>query len=158
VEVFRKPQLSKKAEQFDLPVGDGEKWERVDGYPGYWISNKGRVYSEPRFNGTQGDHKGMMLSPTPQTEGYPAVKVWSDDGEECKLVHRLLMKAHGPEPPSPEHTMVNHIDGNIKNYDLDNLEWVKPYENQLHGGLRRLVVERGKRAARAQINDWMSQF
>jgi len=158
VEVFKKPRLSKKARLFDLPVDEGEKWTRVSDRPKYWVSNKGRFYSEPRFDSKQGNHSGKMLSVTPQTSGYPAVKFQVDGGQESRLVHRVLMEEHGPDRPTQDHTFVNHIDGDIKNYNLSNLEWVRPAENRLHGMLRKCVREYGRDQTRMKIEQWLNDI
>jgi len=53
------------------------------------------------------------------------------DGSKHRLyAHRLVAQAF---IPNPEHKAeINHIDGNVLNNNVDNLEWVTPSENQQH--------------------------
>lgn len=50
------------------------------------------------------------------------------------LAHRLVLKAFNPIDDM-ENLEVNHKDGNKKNNNLDNLEWVTTSENQRHAFL-----------------------
>ena len=47
-------------------------------------------------------------------------------------VHRLVLFSFIGPPPTPEHTCVNHKDGNKSNNALENLEWTTPAENIAH--------------------------
>jgi hypothetical protein len=40
-------------------------------------------------------------------------------------------------PPSPEHTVVDHIDGDSMNNTLANLRWATPKQNAKNKGLNR---------------------
>jgi len=99
-----------------------------------------------------------MLSITPQSAGYPAVKLQANKDKELRLVHRVLMEEHGPSRPTEEHTFVNHIDGDITNYNLSNLEWVRPAENRLHGALRECVLESGRKQTKMKIAQWLNHI
>jgi len=68
------------------------------------------------------------------------------------------MEEHGPDRPTQDHTFVNHIDGDIKNYNLSNLEWVRPAENRLHGMLRKCVREYGRDQTRMKIEQWLNDI
>ena len=48
------------------------------------------------------------------------------------LVHRIVIYSFRGPPPSPQHTHVNHIDGNKANNHVVNLEYVTPAENLTH--------------------------
>ncbi len=45
-------------------------------------------------------------------------------------LHIEIMKRTGIEPPSPEHKLVDHIDGNEWNNRRDNLEWATVIMNR----------------------------
>ena len=62
--------------------------------------------------------------------GYYTIKI--RHGGPNYYVHKLVAE-HFVENPDPEHkTTVNHIDGDTKNNNADNLEWLTPSENCLH--------------------------
>ncbi|CAL1167985.1 unnamed protein product [Cladocopium goreaui] len=48
------------------------------------------------------------------------------------FVHRLVAAAFLGDPPSPERTHINHKDGDKRNNNVDNLEYVTPAENKAH--------------------------
>ena len=48
------------------------------------------------------------------------------------LVHRLVAAAFLGQPPTAQHTQINHKDGNKGNNAVANLEYVTPAENILH--------------------------
>jgi len=55
------------------------------------------------------------------------------------LVHRLVA-AYFIKQPSPEHTVVAHLDFNKLNNQKSNLKWMKPDENYLHQRLSPNVI------------------
>lgn len=73
---------------------------------GYFILNKNKRYNR---------------------DGYEVCYVKETDRE--MLVHRLVCDAFHHELHTPEHDVVDHIDGNPKNNHADNLEWVSPKIN-----------------------------
>lgn len=103
-----------------------EYWVRCPApFSGYEASNLGRIRNaknnhimEPRFN--QND--------------YYRVHVTKDDGTMMDArVHRLVCLAFYGEPPSEEHTDVNHRN-EIKTDDRAcNLEWMTRYDNNHYG-------------------------
>ena len=92
------------------------------GYPDYCITNSGKVYSlkSRRFLNTQYNDGG-----------YEVITLRSNGKTNTLKIHRLLCLVF----KSNEYfdgAMVNHIDGNKKNNNLSNLEWVTRSENVLH--------------------------
>lgn len=106
-----------------------EKWKQVLGYEGrYEVSSHGRVRSLP------GRQKGRVLKPGKQSRGYLSVCLYdgsSPKRPKSKLVHVLVMEAHGPKRPSLDHE-VNHKDLDRTNNNIQNLEWVTSQENTDH--------------------------
>jgi len=91
----------------------------IVGYPGYWASMDGRIYS---------DRSGSLIELAQRVMGkgylYVNVKVARGDRHVLlpKPVHRLVLLAFtGPEPfPQADG---RHKDGDAMNCSADNLEW-----------------------------------
>lgn len=107
-----------------------EIWKDVKGYEGlYQISNFGRVKSLV--------YKGKIKELQTDKNGYARTSLWKKNNGSLKQVHRLVAIAFIPNPQNK--SQVNHIDGNKKNNNVNNLEWVTPSENSIHAyrmGLR----------------------
>ena len=101
-----------------------EIWRDTE-YPGYQVSNLGRVYSVPRKR-----VRGRFLSKNDNGNGYMSVMFCVDGMPKRLYVHRLVAKAFLPNPDNK--TEVNHKDGNKKNNRVENLEWVTRSENAIH--------------------------
>ena len=84
-----------------------------------------RVSSHGRYR----DMSGIVKSPIARKDGYKEAGIL---GKSHKL-HRLVCRAFHGEAPSPDHTEVDHIDGNPGNNHKDNLRWVTRAENIQHG-------------------------
>jgi hypothetical protein len=64
------------------------------------------------------------------TKGYLVVRLSSPSKRATARIHRLVADAFIENPDNlPE---VNHIDGNRKNPNVDNLEWVTSSQNSIH--------------------------
>lgn len=62
--------------------------------------------------------------------GYHIVSLTLNKNKYTRKVHRLVAEAFIPNPNNlPE---VNHIDGDKRNNDITNLEWVTPEQNSHH--------------------------
>lgn len=72
---------------------------------------------------------GVECTPTiTNTSGYASVRLPGKN----HLVHRLVALAFIPNPDSKP--QVNHKDGNKRNNNVSNLEWVTAEENMKHAG------------------------
>ena len=91
----------------------------IKGYPGYQISNLGRVWSAKR---------NRYMNPVANNSGYLQIKLIAANGKrKGELVHRLVA-LHFVENPEgkPE---VNHINHRRQDNSATNLEWVTKSEN-----------------------------
>ena len=98
---------------------ESEQWRAVEGYPGYEVSNLGRV----RKNG--------KLTPLHRAgKGYLRTTLQKDGKQKQDYIHRIVAKAFIPNPENKP--TVNHIDGDKDNNRVSNLEWATYLENNLH--------------------------
>ena len=93
----------------------------IENFDGYFISNKGNVYSKK---------SGVLKKKSPSFDGkknYLVIGLNTDGKPKHFLVHRLVAKAFIPNPENlPE---VNHKDKNKKNNCVENLEWCTRRQN-----------------------------
>jgi len=108
-----------------------EIWKSIDGFPGYEVSNIGRVKSFRR------DPKGELLKPYLKGEkgkktDYLRVRLTNDAGVQKNVrVNRIVLITFSGPPPSEKHVSC-HIDGNSMNNWLLNLKWATQLENEKH--------------------------
>lgn len=100
-----------------------EIWKEIPGFPGYEVSNLGRVKSYKQYRA------GKILTLHPARKGYLQVRMQDIDGAQItKYIHRLVMIAFNPIEGA-ENLTVDHIDNNPTNNCLDNLRWMTAEEN-----------------------------
>lgn len=122
-----------------------EVWKDIKGYEGlYQVSNLGRVKSLDRFVDWKYDKKqfikGKVLKNCSMSSGYLFVGLSKNGKVKNHSIHRLVAKAFIPNPESkPE---VNHLDENISNNNVTNLQWVTPSENANYGTRNKKVAEK----------------
>ena len=111
-----------------------EIWKDIEGYEGiYQASNCGNVKSLPRkvsFGCNERITPLLILSKKQKAEGYLCVILYKDKKDKTFYIHRLVAKLFCPN--YFEGAQVNHKDGNKKNNNFENLEWVSRSENQKH--------------------------
>ena len=102
----------------------GEEWRQMqdprsgEELPGRMVSSLGRL----RFA------NGRVSRGHQRKEGYFA----SHLAVRTELVHRLVARAFLEDPPTSQHTQINHKDGNKGNNTVSNLEYVTPRGNIVH--------------------------
>ncbi|WP_242063103.1 NUMOD4 motif-containing HNH endonuclease [Staphylococcus pseudintermedius] len=112
-----------------------EIWKDVVGYEGlYEVSNKGGVRTH-KFKTTYTKKWRKALETTLFKKKTPngrdvRVALWKDGKPKDFLVHRLVAFAFIPMIEGKN--CINHIDGNPKNNNVDNLEWCNHSENNRH--------------------------
>jgi HNH endonuclease len=99
-----------------------EEYREVTGFPGYTVSNRGRV-KNPR---------GWVLKFDYTGPGYARVTLSKQAKTFRFSVHRLVALAFVPGDTSLQ---VNHIDGDRTNNYPENLEWLSGYDNRRHAFL-----------------------
>ena len=103
-----------------------ELWKDIDGFPGYQVSNKGRVRSFKDFHGNITD-KFRIITPVINKDGYYELTLYtSEHMKTTKRIHRLVANAFLGEHPG---LVVNHIDGIKSNNHINNLEFVTAEHN-----------------------------
>lgn len=95
---------------------------RIRGFPNYYILSDGRVKNY---------YLDKFLKPNNIGNGYLQVTLYNEDSRKSVLIHRLVAEYFLPNPNN--YTEVNHKDGNPSNNNIDNLEWVSPSMNAIHG-------------------------
>ena len=112
---------------------NNEVWKSLKGFPGYQISNLGRVKS---FRKTS---SGKVLKSRKDKADYITIGVYDEvNKQKHRPIHLLVILHFGLPKPSPKH-QGNHIDGDKSNNWNTNLEWVTAKENIEHAekiGLR----------------------
>lgn len=106
-------------------LATGERWLPVVGYPGYEVSDQGRVRSLDRVLTYCRDgveihraHRGRLLSPGVMQSGHLLVVLGRGN---VLCVHKLVLEAF--VGPAPAGTECCHYDGDPANNRLSNLRW-----------------------------------
>ena len=101
-----------------------EKWEVINGYEDYSVSNFGKVVSR-KFNNDR------ILKQKIDKDGYRRVHLSKNGHDKYFFVHRLVAQAFIPNPDNlPQ---INHIDECKFNNCIDNLEWCDAKYNNNYG-------------------------
>lgn len=75
--------------------------------------------------------KNKIIKQYNRPDGYLQVTLWENNKGHSIKVHRIVAQ-YFIEKSDANKTYVNHIDGNKKNNNVNNLEWVTPSENNYH--------------------------
>lgn len=105
-----------------------EVWKKIKGYPGYEVSNQGRVKSYKRV-------KSGKLNKFWIFKGYNKVILCKNGRSKGFFVHRLVLTAFVRPPKSNE--QCSHKNGIRHDNRVENLEWATVTQNhhikKLHG-------------------------
>lgn len=123
----------------DLP---GEEWKEIEDWPGYYVSNLGRVksvdreitYKDGRIFNRKGRLIAQFLDKKDEDKAYYKVELSNEGKAERKFVHRLVAKAFVSNPDPSKYNVVNHLDENKKNNKAENLEWTDHQGNIQYSG------------------------
>jgi hypothetical protein len=104
-----------------IPIDD--KYIKIPGFNGeYGISKDGEVYSFKTF-------RVLKSYPNKYRRGYVYIILSLNGKPKTCKVHRLVALTYIPNPSGKE--CVNHINGNVQDNSVDNLEWCTVKENNL---------------------------
>ena len=124
-------------------MNETEEWKDVEHYPGYKISNLGRIKGKD----------GYLLKPYITTKGYRQVGLWrSEDGRKYLRMSRLVYQHFGEDEWNPNLT-VDHMNHNTEDDCISNLRLISHSKNSSNQQL--LGHYRG---VRRHGNKWQSQI
>lgn len=86
--------------------------------------------------------QGFWVELTPNDNGYGYLRVGIGHGNP-QYIHRLVAESWIPNPYNKP--QVNHINGNKKDNNVCNLEWMTPSENEKHAFQIGLKISLGRR-------------
>ena len=94
-------------------------WKIISDFPNYSISDIGEI---------KNNKTNKLLKICHNQEGYNIVQLWKNHKGYMKRVHRLVLETFCPRE-NMKLLEVNHIDCDINNNQLSNLEWCTSQEN-----------------------------
>lgn len=94
---------------------------KITGFDAYDVNEEGLVVNT---------RSGRILKPEIIWDGYERVTLSQNNNLKRFRVHRLVADAFIPNPHGLP--MVNHKDGNKRNNNVSNLEWVNCQQNTKH--------------------------
>jgi hypothetical protein len=107
-------------------LDESEWWLPVPGWPGYEVSDNGRLRScrngRNRFS-SPSERTYRIVRGSETSRGYTNVKLYPIDGGKTRSLglHILVLEAfRGPRPPGYH---ACHFDGNPRNNRINNLRW-----------------------------------
>lgn len=135
----------------------------VPGFPRYKVNKSGDLFD------TETGKQKTWYKQKPITElggrkrnmkrGYLIARVIDDQGNKRHIFqHRVLAMLFIACPGNHEDYIVNHKDGDGRNNDLDNLEWVTYSENMLHAYQTELCKNTRQVLARRAADGKITEF
>jgi hypothetical protein len=116
------------------PDDELEVWKPIEGFPGYEVSNQGRVRSYHGWNSER--RRGILkqpqrvLRPGRTSGGHRYVILRRDQRSHPMRVGRLVAQAF--IGPAPAQSVVLHLDGDVDNNRVENLAYGSPGDARGH--------------------------
>lgn len=106
----------------DMYIDDyymGELWKPLLRFPGYWVSDRGRIWSDISNSFIYGCPTGRC--------GHIDVSLMRNGVRHRALMHRLVAEAFIPNPKG--YPLVRHLDDDPSNNCVENLAWGTQQDN-----------------------------
>lgn len=149
-----------------------EEWKPIIGYPGYEVSNTGKVRSywdKQKKKGCWGGYERVLMDypvrellQSDDGNGYMKVYLQNQYKRTCKKVHKLVADAFLPLPEGMEDPTVDHIisgpAGKLNNC-VTNLRWMSRADN-IRKAYKDGVCDERIRMSRKEIvvyDTWMNR-
>lgn len=114
-----------------------EIWKDIVGYEGlYQISNLGRIKRILFINNKVTCKKEHIISQQINKKNRCYASLYKNNKRKNCIVHRLVATAFIPNPN--DLPQINHIDGNPRNNNINNLEWCTASYNNKHAYVNEL--------------------
>ncbi len=120
----------------------------------YDASDKGQIRSIDRvvlFNGTPGIRKGILLKQTVNSKGYLTVIICVNGTRKTEYSHRVIAKTFIENLEDKE--QVNHMNGNVLDNSVDNLEWCTHEENYMHAQMTGLISKGNPKLIEQEVSE-----
>lgn len=105
----------------------------IKDFPMYEITTNGKIWSK---------YRNIYLCPKFDKDGYATVTLYKNSRKYSRRVHRLVAETFIPNPNN--YPIVNHKDENVKNNNVENLEWCNYSYNTRYGhGIEKMLNSRG---------------
>lgn len=129
---------------FEPGPDDIEQWLPIDGWPGYTVSDWGRVRTYWGPGGATQGHRAIgarfkYLAGTIKKGGHRLVELYRDGSREVRRVYVHVLVLEAFKGPCPEGQECCHWDGNPLNNRVDNLRWdthLANMQDNFHHGKR----------------------
>ena len=134
-----------------------EIWREIPGFEGYYaVSNIGRVKSAERAfidkNGRKTRYRSKILKVgSGKTSPYLVTNLCINNVAKKYLIHRLVAMSFLPNWESD--CEINHIDGNVYNNNINNLEMCTRKENFKHSIDNKLKNDSGQFSSNAKLSN-----
>lgn len=129
-----------------------DEMKPIPGFPHYFVTRDGRVWSAPRVDGLGRAIGGLWLKPGRQNTGHLKVILRRDGKSFNRLIHQLVLGAF--LGPCPEGMECCHYDGDPTNNHIDNLRWDTHSNNALDSVKHEVFSDyRGERHPQARLTE-----
>lgn len=97
---------------------------KINGFENYYVTRDGKIFSNMVGKGL------VELKLREDKDGYYEIGLYSNRKRYFRRIHRLVGVAYIPNPNN--YPQINHKDGNVKNNNVENLEWCTALDNIRH--------------------------